>query len=77
MTTISKNIYNCTLFVYKIYKIYQNDIYKEVYDFIIKNNLHLKYANIEKVTTKKKHDKYNKKTCTVFPRTISPPFSIF
>ena len=61
MTTISKNIYNCTLFVYKIYKIYQNDIYKEVYDFIIKNNLHLKYANIEKVTTKKKHDKYNKK----------------
>ena len=63
MTTISKNIYNCTLFVYKIYKIYQNDIYKEVYDFIIKNNLHLKYANLEKiqVTTKKRHEKYNKK----------------
>ena len=59
MTTISKNIYNCTLFVYKIYKIYQNDIYKEVYDFIIKNNLHLKYCNLEKVI-KNKHKKYNK-----------------
>ena len=60
MTTISKNIYNCTLFVYKIYKIYQNDIYKDVYNFIISNNLHLNYINIEKII-KVKNEKYNKK----------------
>ena len=60
MTTISKNIYNCTLFVYKIYKIYQNDIYKDVYNFIIFNNLHLNYINIEK-NIKVKNEKYSKK----------------
>ena len=60
MTTISKNIYNCTLFVYKIYKIYQNYIYKDVYNFIISNNLHLNYTNIEKII-KVKNEKYNKK----------------
>ena len=38
MTIISKNIYNCTLFVYKIYKIYQNDIYKEA---IVTNDISL------------------------------------
>jgi IS605 OrfB family transposase len=54
MTTISKNIYNCTLFVYKIYQIYQNNIYKDVYDFIITNNLHLKYINIENIIKKEK-----------------------
>jgi hypothetical protein len=60
MTTISKNIYNCTLFVYKIYKIYQNDIYKDVYEFIISNNFHINYINIEKII-KVKNEKYNKK----------------
>ena len=34
MTTISKNIYNCTLFVYKIYKIYQNDLSIYLYIYI-------------------------------------------
>ena len=61
MTTISKNIYNCTLFVYKIYQIYQNDIYKDVYDFIITNNLHLKYINIENIIKKEKYNKKAKK----------------
>jgi len=60
MTSISKNIYNSTLFIYKIYKIYQNDIYKELHDYIIKNNLHLKFINIIKLN-KKEHIKYDKK----------------
>jgi IS605 OrfB family transposase len=59
MTSISKNIYNCTLFVYKIYKIYQNDIYKELYDFIINNNLHIEFINNIK-TKNNKHIKYDK-----------------
>ena len=60
MTDISKNIYNNTLFIYKVYNIYQNDIHKDVYNFIIANNLHLKYIKIDNIE-KNKHEKYNKK----------------
>ena len=60
MTKISKNIFNCTLFVNKIYTIYQNDIYKELYDYIIKNNLEKKFINKPKEENKQKK-KYNKK----------------
>ena len=60
MTKISKNIFNCTLFVNKIYTIYQNDIYKELYDYIIKNNLEKKFINKPKEENKEKK-KYNKK----------------
>ena len=51
MTKISKNVYNTTLFIYKIYKIYkiyQNDIYKNVYNYIIENNLHVYFINLPK-----------------------------
>ena len=61
MTDISKNIYNNTLFIYKVYNIYQNDIHKDVYSFIIANNLHLKYIKIDNIE-KNKYEKYNKKS---------------
>ncbi len=63
MTKISKNIYNSTLFVYKVYQIYQSDIYKELYDYIIKNNIDKKFINKpkEEVKDKKKYDKKAKK----------------
>lgn len=38
MTSISKNIYNCTLYCYKVYKQFEDDIYKDLYDYIIENN---------------------------------------
>jgi len=61
MTKISKNIYNTTLFIYKVYKIYQNDIYKNVYDYIIEKNLHINFINSPKKNKKdKKHIKYDK-----------------
>ena len=60
MTDISKNIYNNTLFIYKVYNIYQNNIHKDVYNFIIANNLHLKYIKIDNIE-KNKYEKYNKK----------------
>ena len=60
MTKISRNIYNSTLFVYKVYKIYQNDIYKELYDYIIENKLETKFINKPKVE-KKKYNKKDKK----------------
>ena len=37
MTSISKNIYNCTLYCYKVYKQFEDNIYKDLYDDIIKN----------------------------------------
>ena len=39
MTSISKNIYNCPLYCYKVYKQFEDNIYKDLYDDIIKNNL--------------------------------------
>lgn len=60
MCKISKNIYNCTLFIYKIYKIYQNDIYKELYDYILLNKLEKKYINKPK-EERKKYNKNDKK----------------
>ena len=60
MTDISKNIYNNTLFIYKVYNIYQNDIHKDVYNFIITNNLHIKYIKTDNIE-KNKYEKYNKK----------------
>jgi len=60
MTDISKNIYNNTLFIYKVYNIYQNDIHKDVYNFIINNNFHIKYIKTDNIE-KKKYEKYNKK----------------
>lgn len=60
MTDISKNIYNNTLFIYKVYNIYQNDIHKDVYNFIITNNFHIKYIKTDNIE-KKKYEKYNKK----------------
>jgi len=60
MTDISKNIYNNTLFIYKVYNIYQNDIHKDVYNFIITNNFHIKYIKTDNIE-KNKYEKYNKK----------------
>lgn len=57
MTKISKNVYNTTLFIYKIYKIYQNDIYKELYDYIIKNNLQTYFLTLPKKNKNKKKEK--------------------
>jgi hypothetical protein len=59
MTTISKNIYNCTLYCYKVYKQFEDNIYQDLYNDIIKN----KYVdtlgdvikNKVKVTTKIKN----------------------
>ena len=48
MTTISKNIYNCTLYCYKVYKQFEDDIYKELYDDIIKNNYIDKLTDVNK-----------------------------
>lgn len=58
MTKISKNVYNTTIFIFKIYKIYQNEIYKNVYDYIIENNLHVHFVNLPKKD--KKYVKYDK-----------------
>ena len=60
MTDISKNIYNNTLFIYKVYNIYQNNIYNDVYNFIIANNLHLKYIKVDNIDNHN-YVKYNKK----------------
>ena len=60
MTNISKNIYNNTLFIYKVYNIYQNNIYNDVYNFIIANNLHLKYIKVDNIDNHN-YVKYNKK----------------
>lgn len=55
MTDISKNIYNTTIFIYKIYQIYQNEIYKDVYEYIIKNNLHTYFLfYLKKIKQKRK-----------------------
>jgi hypothetical protein len=60
MTSISKNIYNCTLYCYKVYKQFEDNIYQDLYNDIIKN----KYVdtlgdvinkNKNKVTTKIKN----------------------
>jgi IS605 OrfB family transposase len=34
MSKISKNVYNTTLFIYKLYKLYKNKIFEELYNFI-------------------------------------------
>ena len=60
MTDISKNIYNNTLFIYKVYNIYQNNIYNDVYNFIMANNLHLKYIKVDNIDNHN-YVKYNKK----------------
>ena len=51
MSTISKNIYNCTLYCYKVYKQFEDDIYKELYDDIIKNNYIDKLTDVIKKKT--------------------------
>ena len=60
MTKISKNIYNTTLFIYKIYKIFQNNIYEEVYNYVIKNKLETYFLNLPK-TNENKEDNDIKK----------------
>ena len=51
MTTVSKNIYNCTLYCYKVYKQFEDNIYKDVYIDIINK----KYVNkLTKVIKKNK-----------------------
>ena len=42
MTNFSKVVYNKTLFCYNIYKYFENDIYKEVYNMIISNKKYRK-----------------------------------
>ena len=76
MTSISKNIYNCTLYCYKVYKQFEDDIYKELYDDIIKNNYIDKLTNVikkkkleptetKKIKNKDKTGKKEKKDITI------------
>lgn len=58
MTSISKNIYNSTLYCYKVYKQFENNIYKELYDDIIKNKYIDKLADA--INKKKNESKKNK-----------------
>ena len=61
MTKISKNIYNCTIFTYKIYNIYQNLIYKDLCKYIEENNIHQKFMKSLTIgNLKKTHKKYDK-----------------
>ena len=53
MTTISKNIYNCTLYCYKVYKQFEDNIYKDVYNDIINK----KYVNKLTEVIKKNKEK--------------------
>ena len=60
MTTISKNIYNRTLYCYKVYKQFEDNIYKDLYDDIIKNNKGKIYNKVKnKDNTGKREKKDN------------------
>ena len=61
MTTISKNIYNCTLYCYKVYKQFEDNIYKDLYDDIIENKYVDKLLDIIKINKLKKQTKQTKK----------------
>ena len=50
LTSISKNIYNCTIYCYKIYKIFKDNIFKDLYTFIINS----KYDKIKFTDESKK-----------------------
>ena len=43
MTHYSKNIFNHILFIYNIYKYFQDDIFSELYSWIISNQDIIKY----------------------------------
>jgi hypothetical protein len=61
MTSISKNIYNCTLFCYKVYKQFENNIYKDLHDDIVKNKYVEKLGDvINKNKIKKTNNKDTK-----------------
>ena len=60
MTSVSKNIYNCTLYCYKVYKQFEDNIYKDLYDDIIKNKYVDKLEDVIKKNKTKKTE--NKKT---------------
>jgi len=60
MTSVSKNIYNCTLYCYKVYKQFEDNIYKDLYDHIIKNKYVDKLEDVIKKNKTKKTE--NKKT---------------
>ena len=47
MTSISKNIYNCCVFTNNIFYIYQNIVYKEIYDYLF-DNTNSKLTNEQK-----------------------------
>jgi IS605 OrfB family transposase len=74
MTTISKNIYNCTLYCYKVYKQFEDNIYKELYDDIIKHKYIDKLTDVikqkqpkskSKIKNKDKIGKKDKKDITI------------
>ena len=52
MSKISKNIYNTTLFIYKLYKLYKNKIFEDLYDFIKNLKKSNKKINNEECVTK-------------------------
>ena len=56
MTSISKNIYNCTLYCYKVYKQFEDNIYKDLYDDIIKNKYVEKLGDVINKNKIKKTD---------------------
>ena len=58
MTSISKNIYNCTLYCYKVYKQFEDNIYEDLYNEIIEHKYVdqlenvIKNNKLEKIKTK-------------------------
>ena len=59
MTQISKNIYNCTLYCYKIYRQFENNIYKDLLKYINTNKLS-DYLNFDINKNEKKKDNFIK-----------------
>ena len=53
MSSISKNIYNSTLYCYKIYRQFENNIYKDLHKYIIKNKYVDKLKTVIDINKKK------------------------
>ena len=54
MTRHSKNIYNTTIFVYKVYKLFEQDIYRDLYRYIIMNKLQNEEKQIKRKVGERK-----------------------
>ena len=60
MTKISKNVYNSSLYIYKIYKIYKSSIFEDLYNEIKKIKNKIKKEEIDMKSVEKFHEIFNK-----------------